>query len=172
MGKSMVSGEDCPLNPLKSSPFGPWWYQYLSQEAIQWSILYRYTHRIHGADIYIYMVTWIPSIYPIHVSIYSIHGSCGIYIYIHPWFNWMGFIHLFNGLVLLNLLGQSSGSSGCHVFFYTRLQGVSLYVSIIQFGSRCFAPRSLPRLLQRTCWRHLGHQSLGFLWSKSMDLPL
>ena len=34
----------------------------------------------------------------------------------------MGFIHLFNGLVLLNLLGQSSGSSGHHVFF-TRFQG-------------------------------------------------
>ena len=34
------------------------------------------SHRIHGAAIL--MVTWIPSIYPSHVSIYTIHGSYGI----------------------------------------------------------------------------------------------
>ena len=34
------------------------------------------SHRIHVC----YMVTWIPSIYPLYVSIYKIHGSYG-YIY-------------------------------------------------------------------------------------------
>ena len=34
------------------------------------------THRIHGAAIY--GVPWIPSIYPSHVSIYTIHGSYGV----------------------------------------------------------------------------------------------
>ena len=30
-----------------------------------------------GSMVLLYMVTWIPSIYPIHVSIYTIHGSYG-----------------------------------------------------------------------------------------------
>jgi phage shock protein PspC (stress-responsive transcriptional regulator) len=32
-----------------------------------------------GSMVLLYMVTWIPSIYPSHVSIYTIHGSYGIY---------------------------------------------------------------------------------------------
>ena len=31
-----------------------------------------------GSMVLLYMVTWIPSIYPSHVSIYTIHGSYGI----------------------------------------------------------------------------------------------
>ena len=31
-----------------------------------------------GSMVLLYMVIWIPSIYPIHVSIYTIHGSCGL----------------------------------------------------------------------------------------------
>jgi hypothetical protein len=30
-----------------------------------------------GSMVLLYMVTWIPSIYPSHVSIYTIHGSYG-----------------------------------------------------------------------------------------------
>ena len=33
---------------------------------------------IVGSMVLLYMVTWIPSIYPSHVSIYTIHGSYGI----------------------------------------------------------------------------------------------
>ena len=39
---------------------------------------YEVSHRIHVCYIWIYMVTWIPSIYPSHVSIYTStmdHGS-------------------------------------------------------------------------------------------------
>ena len=31
-----------------------------------------------GSMVLLYMVTWIPSIYPSHVSIYTIHGSYGV----------------------------------------------------------------------------------------------
>ena len=65
----------------------------------------------------------------------------------HSSFQWIGFVEFVG--TIFRIFRKSC-------FFYTRLQGVSLYVSIIQFGSRCFAPRSLPRLLQRTCWRHLA----------------
>ena len=47
----------------------------------------------------LYMVTWIPSIYPLYVSIYTIHGSYGyIYIlhyikYISGW--WFGSFFIF-----------------------------------------------------------------------------
>ena len=43
--------------------------------------IYIYTHRIHGAGIY--MLTWLGYIDGIHVTIYGIHASYGIYIYIH-----------------------------------------------------------------------------------------
>ena len=42
-------------------------------------ILHIYVHRIHGAAIY--MVTWIPSIYPSHVSIYIAYIPA-------PWILW------------------------------------------------------------------------------------
>jgi hypothetical protein len=33
-----------------------------------------------GSMVLLYMVTWIPSIYPIYVSIYTIHGSYGVHL--------------------------------------------------------------------------------------------
>jgi len=33
-----------------------------------------------GSMVLLYMVTWIPSIYPLYVRIYTIHGSYGIVI--------------------------------------------------------------------------------------------
>ena len=74
-----------------------------------------------GSMVLIYMVTWIPSIYPIHVSIYSIHGSCGIYIYtsliqldgFHSSFQWIGFVE-FVGTIFRIF------RTSC---FFTRFQG-------------------------------------------------
>ena len=39
-----------------------------------------------GSMVLLYMVTWIPSIYPIYVSIYTIHGSYGIYYKYIIWY--------------------------------------------------------------------------------------
>ena len=49
--------------------------------------VYNIIHTHDGSMVLLYMVSWIPSIYPSHVSIYTIDGSYGIcmciYIYTH-----------------------------------------------------------------------------------------
>jgi hypothetical protein len=74
----------------------------------------------------------------------------------------MGFIHLFNGLVLLNLLGQSSGSSGSHVFFTHDFKGF-LYMfpssNSARDASRLAACHGSCNAPAGDIW----HQSLGFL---------
>ena len=45
-----------------------WWF---------WCARVLKSHRIHGAGIYIYMLTWMGYIDGMHVTIYSIHGSYG-----------------------------------------------------------------------------------------------
>ena len=90
-----ATGEKVPLNKLspmtwsksRECPTPPGGNP--MEESKSMAIIY-ITHRIHGAGIYIYMLTWLGYIDGIHVTIYSIHGSYGLWISgLWPYLDWV-----------------------------------------------------------------------------------